>query len=233
MWTAEEIELMEETAGRTWAAAEHARAEVGLQESERKYRELVKYAPAGICEIDYRNDRFYVVNDVMCELTGYSRDELLEMSPFDILDDHSKVIFKSRRSQWLKGKELDQNVDYKVKTKDGREIYASLNVKSIKDENGKLLGAAVIAHDITERRKMEKALSESEEKYRTLFNSIAEGFCIIEVIFDAQGKPFDGRCLEVNPGFKPNGFGTNVARVTHQRTGPGKRKSKGVGGHLR
>ncbi|HWQ72007.1 MAG TPA: PAS domain S-box protein [Desulfitobacteriaceae bacterium] len=201
MWTAEEIELMEETAGRTWAAAEHARAEVGLQESERKYRELVKYAPAGICEIDYRNDRFYVVNDVMCELTGYSRDELLEMSPFDILDDHSKVIFKSRRSQWLKGKELDQNVDYKVKTKDGREIYASLNVKSIKDENGKLLGAAVIAHDITERRKMEKALSESEEKYRTLFNSIAEGFCIIEVIFDAQGKPFDGRCLEVNPGF--------------------------------
>ena len=45
-------------------------------------------------------------------------------------------------------------------------------------------------------------LNESEEKYRTLFNSIDEGFCIIEMIFDAKNKPVDYRFLEINPAFE-------------------------------
>ena len=51
-------------------------------------------------------------------------------------------------------------------------------------------------------RKMEMALRESEERYRLLFNSIDEGFCIIEVIFDENEKPIDYRFLEINPSFE-------------------------------
>jgi len=43
---------------------------------------------------------------------------------------------------------------------------------------------------------------ESEERYRTLFNTLIEGFCTIEMIFDAAGKPVDYRFLEVNPAFE-------------------------------
>jgi PAS domain S-box-containing protein len=51
-------------------------------------------------------------------------------------------------------------------------------------------------------------LKESEERYRTLFNSIDEGFCVIEMIFDADGKPADFTFLETNPAFeKQSGLG--------------------------
>lgn len=48
------------------------------------------------------------------------------------------------------------------------------------------------------------ALHESEEKYKTLFNTIDEGFCIIEMMFDAQGRPYDWKFIEVNPAFEQN-----------------------------
>ncbi|HNU73034.1 MAG TPA: PAS domain S-box protein [Thermodesulfobacteriota bacterium] len=55
--------------------------------------------------------------------------------------------------------------------------------------------------DVTKRKHNEDMLREREQKYRNLFESIDEGFCIIEVLFDANGKPLDYRFLETNPAF--------------------------------
>ena len=52
-----------------------------------------------------------------------------------------------------------------------------------------------------EHLRAETALHESEERYRTLFDSIDEGFCVIEMIFDERNHPVDYRFLEVNPTF--------------------------------
>ena len=56
--------------------------------------------------------------------------------------------------------------------------------------------------NVAERKRAEEALRESEERYRTLFSTMLEGFCVIDVIFDARGKPADYRFLEVNPAFE-------------------------------
>ena len=56
--------------------------------------------------------------------------------------------------------------------------------------------------DITERRRAEESLRRSEERYRRLFDSIDEGFCVIEMFFDEAGSPTDYRFLEVNPAFE-------------------------------
>jgi PAS domain S-box-containing protein len=56
--------------------------------------------------------------------------------------------------------------------------------------------------DVTEPKRAEEALRASEENYHTLFESIDEGFCIVEVIFDGAGEPIDYRFLEVNPAFE-------------------------------
>jgi PAS domain S-box-containing protein len=56
--------------------------------------------------------------------------------------------------------------------------------------------------NVAERKRAEEALRVSEERYRTLFSTMLEGFCIIDVIFDARGKPADYRFLEVNPAFE-------------------------------
>ncbi len=61
---------------------------------------------------------------------------------------------------------------------------------------------AILFRDITESRRVQETLRESEEKYRSLFENIDEGFCIIEMIFDATGKPVDYRFLETNPSFE-------------------------------
>jgi PAS domain S-box-containing protein len=60
-------------------------------------------------------------------------------------------------------------------------------------------GLSVYFHDINERKRTEETLRKSEERYRTLFTSIDEGFCVIEVIFDANERAVDYRFLEVNP----------------------------------
>ncbi len=67
-----------------------------LKESEGKYRELVKYAPAGIYEFDYETNRFISVNDVICEYTGYTKDELLTMNFFNILTEKSQKLMLAR-----------------------------------------------------------------------------------------------------------------------------------------
>jgi PAS domain S-box-containing protein len=155
--------------------------EKAVRESERKYRELLKYAPAGIYEIDFRKKRFLTVNDYLCQLSGYSREELLEMNPFDILDDQSKIAFQARINQWLKGEEPDKNVDYTVKAKDGRQLYVSLNLTFTTDRKGKPKGAMVVCLDVTERKKMEEALKYNEDMLRTILENSSDGINMLDL----------------------------------------------------
>jgi PAS domain S-box-containing protein len=63
-------------------------------------------------------------------------------------------------------------------------------------------GLSVYFHEINQRKQAEARLQESEERYRTLFASIDEGFCVIEILLDERGKAADYRFLEFNPAFE-------------------------------
>jgi PAS domain S-box-containing protein len=134
------------------------RAEKALRQSEEKSRLLIKYAPSMIYELDFNGHKFKSVNDEMCKTLGYTREELLAMDPFDLLQGESKTVFKDRTRRMLVGEPIKDFVEYIVKTKDGRELYGALRVTSI-FRDGKPEGALVVAHDVTERKQMEMRLA--------------------------------------------------------------------------
>ena len=86
--------------------------------------------------------------------------------------------------------------------KDGRRLDVSMTVSPLRDENGRLIGISEIARDITEHKRAGELLRASEQRFRTLFESMGEGFCVVEMLYDAEGAPVDYRFLEVNPTFE-------------------------------
>ena len=90
------------------------RAEEALRESERQYRQLLNHAPAGIFEVDFVKQKFVNVNDVICEYTGYTREEMLSMSLFDILNEDSKRLFSERLAKLFAGETVPETVEFKI-----------------------------------------------------------------------------------------------------------------------
>ncbi len=153
--------------------SERKNAEAALRESEQRYRHLVQYAPAGIYEVDFATGRFTEVNDVMCRILGYSREELLAITAFDILDDEGKVRFAARIRDAQSGKPPAEAAEYRVRTKDGRFIWGLLNIKFLWDKD-KIVGATVVAHDVTDRKSAEEALRQSEARFRALTTAASD-----------------------------------------------------------
>ena len=167
---------------------ERRKSEEALRESEERYRQLVNHAPTGIYEVDFIQRKFLTVNDVMCEYTGYTKDEFLSLTPFDLLTDDGKKSFMDRMTRILAGEKVSETAEFKIRGKGGREFWVILNAKLVY-ENGFPKGATVVVHDITQRRIAEEALRQSEEKYRFLVDNANDG------IFIAK----DGRITFPNP----------------------------------
>jgi signal transduction histidine kinase len=83
-----------------------------------------------------------------------------------------------------------------------RELFLDFVYEPLSDDSGAVTGIILTGFDVTERVRAERALQKREERYRTLFNSIDEGFCLLEMLFDDEGRPVDYRFLETNATFE-------------------------------
>jgi PAS domain S-box-containing protein len=142
---------------------ERKKTEEALRKSEEQYRHLVQHAPAGIFDVDFTTGYFTEVNDAMCQILGYTRNELLAMTAFDILDNEGKTHFASRIGLGKSGQQPDESVEYRVRTRDGRLIWAQLNV-TFRWDGTTIAGATVVAHDITQRKQAEQSLAQQAAK---------------------------------------------------------------------
>ena len=150
--------------------------EKALVESEEKFRNLAEESP----NIIFINKRGRVVyaNKKSEEITGYSREELYspKFNFLSLYPPEYGATVKSTYSKHLRGKTVSP-YEYVLITRDGKRINAIVNTTLIEYEGDKaILG---IVTDITERKKAEKDLQESELKYRNLFNNSNEKYLSI------------------------------------------------------
>ena len=144
-----------------------------LEGSELKYRNYMEHAPDGLFVCDEAG-RYLEVNSAAVVITGYSKQELLEMSIVDLLSPASVVIGKSHFAA-LK-QEGAVSGDLQFCHKDTSERWWS--VDGVKLSENRYMG---FVKDITNRIQMDAKLKESEERYRVLVDQVLEGIALIEI----------------------------------------------------
>ena len=87
-----------------------------------------------------------------------------------------------------------------VESRDGR--WFMMRIRPYRTLEDRIEGVVLTFVDVTTRRETERQLLESRQRYQTLFNSIDEGFCVLEMIGDADGRPTDYRFVDVNAAFE-------------------------------
>ena len=185
----------------------HAASEADrLQVSETRYRRLFEAAHDGILIVDPGTREIIDANPFMTNLLGYSLAELVGMEIFEIglFSDAkaSKDMFDILKAT---GQIRYENLPLQTEDGDVREVEVVANLYA---ENGHSVIQFNI-RDITERiraavahSEAEAALRESEERLRTLFDSIDEGFLEIDVVMSADGRAVDWRYIALNPAFE-------------------------------
>ena len=177
------------------AAAHHA-----LSASEARYRATFLHAPVGIAEADM-SGRYVRVNPRMCEITGYDEHELLARGYQEITHpDDLEVDVRLSRSV-IDGEIDAYTLEKRYIRKDGAVVWVDLEVSASRDGDGAITHLIAVVEDVTGRKEAETALRQSEARFRAVFASIDEGYCLAEMVVDDRGHPVDYRFLEVNPLF--------------------------------
>ena len=150
------------------------RAEEALRLHEEKYRSILEDIQEGYFEVDLSGN-FTFFNDSLCRFFDSTEEELMGMNNRQYTDkENSKKLFQAFNKVYNTG-EPTEGFDWQIIRKDGTKRYVEASVSLQKDSSGKPIGFRGIARDVTERKKAEEALKNSEVKYRNIFENAIEG----------------------------------------------------------
>ena len=199
---------------------EHEKIEEALRQSEQHYRLLHETMLQGVVYQD-ADGKIISMNPAAERILGKTPAEFLgsssvgedyhtvreDGSPFPGLEHPAMVSLRTGR----KVQDVVMGV-YNPREK----CYRWININAVpifRPGEDRPFQVYTLFNEITEQKQAVEALRKSEERYRTLFNTMEEGFCIIEMLFDENEKPIDYIFVETNPAFGKNtGFKNAVGK---------------------
>ena len=150
---------------------EKLKSDNDLKESEEKFRTLTNSTNVGV--ILHRNNEILFVNNVIVEITGFSIQELLKKTFFEIIHNDSKEFIIENFEKKIEGKDFITQYDLKINTKNGKLLWVNIAVNEI--EFRKERTYLVSALNITARKEAEELLYRERERLRVTLESIGDG----------------------------------------------------------
>ena len=162
---------------------ERKQAAVALRESEERYRTVIENVGEGISLVN-TNEQFTFVNPAAEDIFGVPRYGLLGRSLHDFTAPDQ---FERIRAQTAKRQAGEKSAyDLVITRPNGEQRTVLVSAVPQFDGQGKFVGTFGVFRDITERRRAQNALQESEERFRVIFSKSAIGIALV----DAAGRPF-------------------------------------------
>ena len=172
-------------------------AEEALRESEERFKVITSSTPDHILVQDRELRYTFVINPQL----GLTKKDMLGKTDFDFLKkEDAETLTRIKRKVLETGRAV--HIQQPLISPNGtKQIFDGSYIPK-RSADGKIDGLIGYFKNVTGIKRIEELLRASEERYRNLFNTMDEGFCIIQMIFDAQDRPVDYRFLEVNAAFE-------------------------------
>lgn len=188
--------------------SERKKAEEAIRQSEQQFRTIFENAPIGKCLVA-TDGRFITVNQSLCNMLGYSQDELLNRTFNEFTHPDDIEISNEWVRKILEDKNPPPFLEKRYIHKNGRIIWGHVSSSIFNNSEGSPKYFITQIIDISQRKTDEENLKRSseiikisEEKFRLLFTSTNQAVSLNEIILDENEEPCDYRILEANPAFE-------------------------------
>src|SRR5215210_2363065 len=146
---------------------ERKRTEDALREARDRFRSIFDHAPIGVAMVSLRG-QYLQVNRSLCEILGYSEEELQALTWQEITHPDDLAASSAYARRIVEGEFPRYHLEKRFLLADGHTVWASLSVSLVRDSEGEPLYFVSQIQDVTERKKFEKGIIESEERFRSL-----------------------------------------------------------------
>jgi PAS domain S-box-containing protein len=151
-------------------------AESAMRKAQERFEDIFESSKDAIGYVSL-DETFVLANEAFAALTGYSREELLSKTHGDLTPPEFRIAQAKEAARVLQtGEPAEYEKEYV--RKDGSRVPVAVTLFLVKGDDGKPDGVAAIVRDITERRRAEQALRESEERFREMAETVQEAIWI-------------------------------------------------------
>jgi PAS domain S-box-containing protein len=199
-WSSVETEALRAAARTLGAALHRKQADETLRKADEMVRAVVRASPVAMTVLD-GDDNLVIFSPAAEKMFGWSAEEVLG-GPLPYITPEARASHKTLVTRAMAGEPLT-NVELRRQRRDGTWIDFQLSTAPLFDSQGKVIAFLGVMNDITERKRAEEALKQSEGRYRRLVGAVTDFICSIEFVGGRLIRAWYGPGCEAVTGYAP------------------------------